>query len=68
MFLIPLIRQWGIKMTLPTMDSQDSVEEYKIYVLKFLFPQYILVLKQCLNLKVEVSNIINDFSKPICFW
>lgn len=50
------------------MDSQDSVEEYKIYVLKFLFPQYILVLKQCLNLKVEVSNIINDFSKPICFW
>lgn len=53
LFLILLIRKWGIEMTLLTMYSQDSVEKYKIYVLKFLFPQYILVLKRCLDLKVR---------------
>lgn len=51
MFLI--IRHCGIQKTLLTMGSHDvSVEEYAIHVLRFSFPQYILVLKQFLNLKV----------------
>lgn len=41
-------------MTLLIVGCQDvSVEEYKIYVSKFLFPQYTLVLKQLLNLNVR---------------
>lgn len=51
--LFLIIRHCGIQKTLLTMGSHDvSVEEYAIHVLRFSFPQNILVLKQFLNLKV----------------
>lgn len=54
LFLMLFIRHWATKMTLLIVSCQDvSVEEYEIYVFKFLFPQYTIVLKQLLNLKIR---------------
>ena len=53
LFIILPIRHWDIKMIFLMTDSKDvSVEEYTIHIFRFSFLQYILVLKQFLNLYI----------------